>query len=192
MSTAHRLATREDLFARHDDARVEVIGGAVVEKAAPSYEHSDAQAGATSFLRSRFHRGGGGGGSAPGGWWIVTECEIELAPHEIYRPDLVGWRRDRVPQRPEGRCIATRPDWVCEILSASNARTDLVDKLRVYQRAQVPHYWIVDPAERVLAVYRNTGKTFEVVLTATRGETVNAEPFEQVPFPVGILFGDDA
>lgn len=31
-----------------------------------------------------------------------------------------------------------------------------------------------------------------VVLTATRGETVHAEPFEPVPFPVGILFGDDA
>lgn len=190
MSTAQKLATREDLFAR-DDERLEVIGGTVAEKAAPSYEHSDAQAGATSFLRSRFHRGGGGGDS-PGGWWIVTECEIALEAHEIYRPDLVGWRRDRVRQRPEGRCITIRPDWVCEILSASNARTDLVDKLRVYQRAQVPHYWIVDPAERVLSVYRNTGPTFEVVLTATRGETVHAEPFEQVPFPVGILFGDDA
>lgn len=191
MSTARRLASREELFAR-GEARVEVIGGTVVEKAAPSYDHSDAQLGAGSFLRARFHRGGGGGGDAPGGWWIVTGCEIELGPHDLYRPDLVGWRRDRVPQRPEGRCITTRPDWVCEILSASNARADLVDKLRVYQRAQIPHCWIVDPVERVLSLYRNTGHAFEVALTATRGETVHAEPFHQVPFPVGLLFGDDA
>lgn len=190
MSTAHRLATREDLFARGDE-RVEVIAGAIVEKAAPSYDHSDAQLGAGSFLRAHFH-GGGGGGGGPGGWWIVSECEVELASHEIYRPDLVGWRRDRVPTRPEGRCITIRPDWVCEILSPSNARTDLVDKLRVYQRSGIPHYWIIDPVEHVLTVFRNTGATFELALTATRGETVRPEPFEALPLPVGILFGDDA
>lgn len=190
MSTAPRLATREDLFAR-PDARIEIVGGAVVEKASPSYDHSDAQAGATTFLRDRFHRGGGGGGGSPGGWWIVTECEIELEPHEIYRPDLVGWRRARVPERPSGRCITIRPDWVGEVLSPSNARNDLVTKLRVYQRAQVPHYWVIDPVEKILSVYRNTGHAFEVALTAGPGETVGAEPFEAVPLRVGILFGED-
>ncbi len=191
MSTAKKLATREDLFARGDE-RMEIVAGALVEKLAPSYDHSDTQLGAGTFLRSRFHRGGGGDGSAPGGWWIVTECEIELAPSEIYRPDLVGWRRDRVPHRPQGRCITIRPDWVAEVLSPSNASTDVVLKFRVYQRAQVPHYWTIDPAERILTVYRNTGHAFEVALTAGPGETVRAEPFDAVPLPVGILFGDDA
>lgn len=189
MSTAPRLATREDLFARSDE-RIEVVAGAVVEKAAPTYDHSDAQLGAGSFLREHFHRGGGGGGR-PGGWWIVSECEIELGPHEIYRPDLVGWRRERVPARPSGRCITVRPDWVGEVLSPSNARTDLVLKLRVYQQAQVPHYWVIDPSERILSVYRNTGRAFEIALTASSGDTVHAEPFEAVALRVGLLFGED-
>lgn len=134
-------------------------------------------------MRGRFHHSGGGG-RGPGGWWIVTECEIELEVHEVYRPDLVGWRRSRVPTRPSGRPITTRPDWVCEILSQSNAKNGLVDKLRAYQRAQVPHYWIVDPDQEVLTIYRFGTQTYEVALTAGRDETVHAEPFEAVPMSV--------
>jgi hypothetical protein len=34
----------------------------------------------------------------------------EVIAHDIYRPDVSGWRRDRVPQRPLGRPISVRPD----------------------------------------------------------------------------------
>lgn len=182
---APSLATASDLGAL--EGRFEVLAGEVVEKAAPTYEHSDAQLGGGTFLRSRFHHGGGG----PGGWWIVSECEIELERHEVYGPDLVGWRRARVLDRPSGRPVRERPDWVCEILSRSNAKNDLVHKLRVYLRAGIPHYWIVDPEARVLTVYRHVGRTYEVALTASQGETVHAEPFEQEPLPVDVFFGGE-
>jgi Uma2 family endonuclease len=110
----------------------------------------------------------------------------------VYRPDLVGWRRARVPTRPSGQPITVRPDWVCEILSRSNARNDLVDKLRAYQRAEAPHYWIVDPDQEVLTAYRFGSGTYEVALTAGRDETVRAEPFGEVDLRVGVFFGDDA
>lgn len=80
---------------------------------------------------------------------------------------------------------------MCEILSPSNARNDLVHKLRVYQRAGIGHYCIVDPAEQVLTVYRHTGSTYEIALTASRGETVHAEPFHDVAMPLSVLFGED-
>ena len=57
------------------------------------------------------------GGRFPGGWWFETEVEIEFETHEIYRPDIVGWRRERSAQRPTGTPIRLRPDWICEILS---------------------------------------------------------------------------
>jgi Uma2 family endonuclease len=80
---------------------------------------------------------------------------------------------------------------VCEILSPSNAKNDLVDKLRAYRRVQVPHYWIVDPDLQVLTVYRYGNETYEVALTAGRDETVYAEPFDAVPLAVGVFFGDE-
>ncbi len=189
-SAAHGVpkATAADLAALPTRMRAEVIDGVVSERAAPSAEHGDAQAGLTAFLRPRFHRGGDGPTS---GWWILTEVEVELEAHQVYVPDVVGWRRARVPGRPSGRPVRIRPDWVCEVLSPSNAQDDLVTKLRSYQRSQVAHYWIVDPASAVLMVYRWTEAGYTLALTARRDERVFAEPFEAAELQVGLLFGDD-
>ena len=53
---------------------------------------------------------------------------------------------------PKESPIALRPDWLCEVLSDSNARNDLVKEMRVYHRASVPRYWIVDPDRETLSV----------------------------------------
>ena len=174
----HGSATAADLA---EVERSEVIAGEVHEKAAPSAEHGDAQRALAQILGGRFHRRGGGGAN-PGGWWIMTEVEIQLETHEVYVPDLTGWRRENTPQRPSGRPVRIRPDWVCEILSPSTAR---------YHRCGVGHYWIVDPEREVLVVQRWSTDGYLVVLTAGKGETVRAEPFEQAELVVGELFGDD-
>jgi Uma2 family endonuclease len=184
------LATAQDLLALPDMARTEVIHGALVDKAAPSAEHGDAQLALGERLRGRFHRKSGSG-DAPGGWWIVVEVEVEFETHEVFRPDLVGWRRDRVPERPRGRPVRVRPDWVCEVLSPSNAKTDLVDKFQVLHRCGVPHYWIVDPERELLTVHRWERDGYLVVLQAARGQAVRAEPFAAMELKVGLLFGDE-
>ena len=122
---------------------------------------------------------------------MVTEVEVELEAHEVYRPDVAGWRRDRLPELPDRAPMTVRPDWVCEILSASNARNDLVKKMRAYQRAELPHYWVVDPQAETLTVYRWTADGFLLVLAAERSERVRAEPFDAIELFVGALFGDD-
>jgi len=186
--SARRKATSADLVQAPGDPFAEVIGGTVVEKASPSAEHGATQAALVATLWSRFHNRRGGG---PGGWWIMTEVEVELESHETYRPDVVGWRRERVPARPSGRPVRIRPDWVCEVLSASNADTDLVTKFRVYHRYGVPHYWLLDPDSRTLIVYRWSEAGYIAVLTAKHDETVRAEPFEAIELSVGLLFDDD-
>jgi len=189
VSTAARSsspATAADLVALPAGKRAEVIRGAVVEKAAPSYEHGDAQSSLAELLKPPFQRGRGG----PGGWWIATEVEIELETHEVYLPDVVGWRLERVPDRPRGRPIRTRPDSVAEVLSKSNAEDDLGAKLVSYHRAGVPHYWIVDPEHETLTVYRWNAEGYVNVLTAGRGKRVRAEPFAEIELEVGQLFGD--
>lgn len=44
------------------------------------------------------------------------------------------------------------PDWVIEILSPSTAQKDLHTKLLLYQKYQVPLYWIVDPDKEIVLV----------------------------------------
>mgnify|MGYP003429080359 FL=1 len=187
-SAAPRLLTFADLEAI-GDVSAEIVAGTLEYKAAPSAEHADAQLALGAFLRQHFHRRTGEGG--PGGWWILTEVDIELQAHEVYRPDVCGWRRDRLPERPTGRPMRIRPDWVCEILSASNAATDQVDKFRVYAASAVPFYWIGDPERRILTVYRLERGEYTVTVQAKLGETVSAPPFEAAVLRVGLLFGED-
>lgn len=193
MSVARRdlpRATVADLLAIPEEERFhEIIGGELVRKAMPSGSHGLGQSQIISQVGGPYNRRPGIRG--PGGWWILTEVEIAIEPHEIYRPDVVGWRRERMLEVPKESPIALRPDWVCEVLSHSNARHDLVKKMRVYHRAAVPHYWIVDPDRETLSVYRFTVDGYLMALMAEPGELVRAEPFGEVELDVGALFGDE-
>jgi len=183
-------AARADLLAIAEAERFhEIVDGELLRKAAPSGPHGRAQSRLAARIGGPYDRRSGG--RLPGGWWLVTEVEIELATHEVYRPDVAGWRRDRLPELPRTVPITVRPDWVCEVLSESNARNDLVKKMRGYHRAEVPHYWVVDPQAETLTVYRWTADGFLLVLAAERSERVRAEPFGEIELAVGVLFGDD-
>lgn len=182
------LATAADLARSPDDVRAEVISGVLVEKAAPSPDHAYAQTSLVGQLWEPLQRRGG---DRPVGWWILVEVEVELQAHEVYRPDIAGWRRDRCPQRPRERPVTARPDWVCEVLSPSNASNDLVRKLRVYHRCGIPHYWIVDPDREILTVHRFMPDGYLTALVATKADRVRAEPFEAIELRVGALFGEE-
>jgi Uma2 family endonuclease len=183
-------STLADLLAipEEERSRYELLDGEVVEREAATGEHGGTQSDLVAFLHARFSRRPGG--RWPGGWWFATEVDISFDEVNTLRPDVLGWRRDRHPRRPGGYPVTVLPDWTCEVLS-SNKRNDLIKKKRVYHQHRVPHYWILDPAEGTLLVYRWTEEGYTEVLAAERGEIVRAEPFDAVDIPVNVFFGED-
>jgi Uma2 family endonuclease len=181
--------TPEDLArARDGGASVELIDGVLVEKAAPSPEHGSAQLGLGDVLGP--FRGRDGGGRGPGGWWLMTEVEVRYGA-DVYRHDAVGFRRELHPVRPSGLPASARPDWVCEILSRSTARYDMVQKLRTLHSAGVPFYWLLDPERATLTVLKHEPQSYATLLTAASGEVVHAEPFAAHPIAIALLLGDE-
>lgn len=182
-----RPATLEDLLAIPEDGRRhEIVDGVLVEKEAASPRHGEAQLSLGILLR-RYRRGGGGG---PGGWIFASEVEIYFDATNTFRPDVVGWRRERMPELPRDVPVRVLPDWICEILS-TNKQNDLVKKKRVYHRHRVAHYWVIDPEQEILTVHRWTPEGYTELLAAERGERVYAAPFDAIELQVGVLFGDD-
>jgi len=181
-------ATVEDLLALPEEGRRhELVEGIIVQKGAASGEHGLTQFRLATYLAlftRRFRR------HVLGGWWFATEVDIYFDATNTLRPDVVGWRRDRVASAPSGIPVKERPDWVCEILS-TNKGNDLIKKKRVYHRHEVPHYWIVDPAAETLTVYRWTPDAYEEVLVGKRGETIAVEPFSAMPLSVNSIFSDE-
>src|SRR5256885_14070577 len=86
-------ATLEDLLALPNEGQgYEIIDGELVEKAA-TWEHGGAQFLFGNVLRAYNRRPGG---RYPGGWWFATEQLAPCFPDRIYRPDVAGWRREKV------------------------------------------------------------------------------------------------
>lgn len=184
-----RMATAADLLALPEEERFhEIIDGELVRKAMPSARHGAAQGRVFRSVSPYDHRPRP---PHPGGWWFATEAEVEFEPSEVYRPDVAGWLRARMPELPDEMPIPLRPDWICEVLSRSNKRNDTIKKRRIYHRCGVPHSWIVDPMEETLDVYRWHVDGYLQVLAAERGDRVRPEPFDGIELQVGVLFGDD-
>jgi Uma2 family endonuclease len=183
-----QVATIADLLAIPEERRRhEVIDGVLIEKEAASGRHGGAQLRLGEQLGPYNRRPGR---RWPGGWWLATEVEVQFEDTQVVRPDVAGWRREHLSALPAEVPIKVRPDWICEILS-QNKRTDLIKKKRLYQRHHVGHYWIVDPVEETLAVYRWHSDGYVEILIAERTERVRAEPFDAIELQIGVLFGDD-
>jgi len=183
---APRFATYEDVLALPEDVRAEVLGGRVVTAPAPLPKHSKAQGALRSFIGRPFDDDDGHGG--PGGWWIFVEVDIALGPHDIVRPDLAGWRRERLPDPAEQRPIPVAPDWVCEVLSPSTAARDKVQKRALYAEAGIPQYWMVDADARTVEAFVLESGRWVLAGSYDETATVAIPPFEAIELDVGRLF----
>ena len=180
--------TLADLLAIEDHDRLEIMGGEIVEKALPSWRHARAETKSGEILAPFNRKAGGPRG--PGGWWIATEVHVAYG-EEIYCHDLAGWRRERVPEMPDGYPVRIRPDWVSEIVSPKHEKRDFVTKPQTLHAAEVLYYWILHPEEQMLIVQRWTSKGYLTILSASAGQTVRAQPFDAIEIRVSELFGDD-
>jgi Uma2 family endonuclease len=168
----HTAPTAEDLVELEHH---EIINGVLVRKASPAVGHADIHAELVAQLSSQSVRRGGR-------WRFFIEPILELAGHQVYLPDIAGWRIETMPEQPahDQVKITVPPDWVCELLSPSTARNDLTVKRARYCAAGVSHYWIIDPRDQVLTVLRNNGRAFEIAETVTVEDADRAlEPFPE-------------
>src|SRR2546430_2066432 len=99
MSEAPRrkVDTIADYLARPEHERIELIRGTIVDKSEATGEHALTQVATSSTLKTPFQR--------KSGWWFFSELEVQLGA-EIVKPDVCGYRRERVPAPPKGRPFA--------------------------------------------------------------------------------------
>ncbi len=115
---ATRRVTYADLAAVPDHLVAEIVDGVLETHPRPRPRHVTAASDLGTLLGGPFRYGRGG----PGGWIFMVEPELHLGSHVVV-PDLAAWRRERMPVEIETAFIATPPDWICEILSPSTARS---------------------------------------------------------------------
>lgn len=169
------------LEALGDDARAELIDGVLHELPMTSFGHGHIAGCILAGLWPIYQVGSRQG---PGGWWLQPENDFLARRREVFRPDLLGWRKARFPQPPPQQRAQVVPDWVCEIISPSTRRHDLLTKRDAYARIGVRFRWYVDPEVRVLQTFElSRGRWIETGAFA-EDDVVEATPFEAVALPM--------
>jgi Uma2 family endonuclease len=123
-----------------DDDPIELLEGWLVEKMPKNPPHSVATGLAADELT----------GLLPVGWHLITQEPITL-PDSEPEPDIGvvrGKRRDYVARHPGPKDVGL----IVEIADTTLDRDRGVKK-RIYARARIPHYWIVNLVERRLEVH---------------------------------------
>jgi len=177
MQPASQPTLYEHLEGLPEGVTGEILNGQLHTHPRPSFPH-----GRVSFkLASKIDGPYDDGIDGPGGWWIFIEPEVHFTRDmEVSVPDLVGWRRERVPYLPEDHRIEVVPDWICEILSPSTASKDREIKMPLYARYGVRYACLIDPITRTLEAYRLDVVAWLEIDRFIDTDRVVAPPFESV------------
>ena len=93
----------------------------------------------------------------PIGRVFVAPLDVVLSHFDIVEPDLLYMSNERAAQVITPLHVRGVPELVVEIASKSTRKRDGTIKRRLYERAGVSEYWVVDPAVGVVRVYRREG-----------------------------------
>lgn len=180
MEPARKPPTLADLEALPPGVKGEIIEGVLYTMTRPRGRHQRASTAVGGGLQGPFDFGDGG----PGGWWILVEPGVELPGTPEIAPDVAGWRRERLPTLPEDHAIRVVPDWVCEVLSPTTRRHDVLVKRPYHAKIGVPHHWIVDvEANTVTAYALREGNWFELGVWSDEHDA-RVPPFDAVAIDV--------
>lgn len=174
-----------ELEALPEHLKGEIIDGELFVQPRPRFRHARAALFLGHHIGGAFDFDDGG----PGGWWILGEPGIELPGAPEVAPDLGGWRRERMPTPPAvGEPIRLAPDWVCEVLSPSNRRWDVLRKFPFHARVGVPWLWVVDPSARTLEVRELRDGAWSMRSVHGDEERVRLAPFDAIEVPLARMW----
>ncbi|MBX3069289.1 MAG: Uma2 family endonuclease [Thermomicrobiales bacterium] len=149
MTTTH-LITAEEFLEMGIDGRFELIEG-VLQEVSPSSARPGV-IGARILTSVMMHVDAHGLG-------FVTNADagyiLNRDPYTVVAPDVGFIRRERLPAGvPERGFFPIPPDLAVEVISPTDARSDMQKKQELYAQAVVRLVWWVDPERRTVTVHK--------------------------------------
>jgi Uma2 family endonuclease len=178
--------TYEDILSRPENERWELIDGIPFMQARPTDTHQRIMRELVtqfhSFLRGKSCE-------------VFTEFPVwfenrpgDFESGQYFIPDLViNCDNSRVTK--DG--IQGSPEMIIEILSPTTAGVDKIKKFRKYQNSGVKEYWIVEPDQRLITVFKlGPNKKYSIIETYDEGEIL-VEPLSGLTIALGLVFSKE-
>ena len=126
----------------------------------------------------------------PVGRVFFAPFDVVFTQFDVVEPDLLYMSNDRAAQVLTSANVQGAPELVVEIGSPGTRRRDETIKRRLYERAGVSDYWIVDPELDVVRIHRRTNHGFArpLELSAEAGDVVTTPLLPGLELPLESLF----
>lgn len=120
-------------------------------------------------------------------FWIEVEPDIRLPGDLLGVPDIAGWRLDAAAPLPEDAPPSAAPEFCCKIISAETVKGYRASRLKLYARAGVRWFWLIDPATRTLEVFELARTEVTTALVARDNDELVLPPLDRA-FALGPLW----
>ena len=144
MNTALRF-TYQDYLQLSEDRRYEIVDGDLYMVPAPIPYHQKVSRNIEFQLHQHVL-------AHDLGEVFYAPCDVLLSETDVVQPDILFISKDRLSIITQTN-IQGAPDLVVEILSPASEKRDRGAKQKLYARAGVTEYWIVDPTAKTVEVF---------------------------------------
>jgi Uma2 family endonuclease len=184
--TAHLLTYEEYMAAPATKQRYEILDGIRYDMTNPNRRHQKIQFRIASLLDD-FGRTSGVGEM------IIAASDILISrtPLRTRQPDVLFMSRECVAANPpdtDATPLNPAPELVVEILSRSDYRRVLNDKLADYCKVSVRECWVVTPEAATIEVLRLSADGPETVDIYRVGQSLQSLTFPALTLPVADVF----
>ena len=159
----------------NDEDRIELIDGEVVEMSPTGNPHG-------AFVDNMTHLLINAVGDRAR---VRVQGTVRIPPRSLPQPDLVVLR----PRSYKSESATTADILLVVEVADTSLRYDRTVKLRLYARAGIPEYWIVDAKAETLEVYRApSGDQYAEHQQPARGSTIAPLVFPDAAISIDAIF----
>jgi Uma2 family endonuclease len=159
--TAVKLTYDDFVHFPDDGKRHEVIDGEHYVTPSPNVKHQQMLGTLHGLIWSYLQ-------ARPLGRVFLAPFDVVFSMFDVVEPDLLYLSNERAAEVLTADNVRGTPELVVEIASKSTRKRDDTVKRRLYERAGVSEYWIVDPVIDAIRVYRREGSRFGRPLELSR------------------------
>lgn len=158
--------TYNDYLQLDDETRYEVGNGKLIMTPSPNLNHQRICR-ELEFVLCRFIKENNLGEV------FFAPTDVVLDSANIVQPDIVVVMNNNKDILQE-KAIFGVPDLVVEILSPTSYSRDRKEKHQLYERFQIPEYWIVDPDNQSILVYALENQKYQLLMSGSNKEMVES------------------
>ena len=179
---AHRF-TYQDYLELPEEAgyRFEVLEGLLIKEPSPNVIHQRVSRQLLFALADYFEK------ADPQGEIFFAPLDVTFQDITVVQPDLFYVSGEQKEIVKENR-VDGSPTLMVEILSPSSTRKDRLQKLLIYQKARVQHYWLVNPEEKTLECFSLRKEQYTLVASGMDEDIVKHPEFPGLSITLGKLW----